>query len=46
MGAIVMTAANDGINHEASDRHEHEKKKRSERHYTPLLSAYAIRDGH
>jgi hypothetical protein len=46
MGAIVMTATNDGIDHEASYRHEHEKKKRSERHYIPLLSAYAIRSDH
>jgi hypothetical protein len=45
MGAIV-TAANDRISHEASYRHEHEKKKRSERHYIPLRSEYAIRNGH
>ena len=42
MGAIVMTAANDGKNHEASYGHEHEKKKRSERHYIPL--PFSIRD--
>ena len=46
MGAIVIVAANDGINHEAGYGHEHEKKKGSEGHYIPLLSAYAIRNGH
>jgi hypothetical protein len=45
MGAIVMVAANDGINHETGYRHEHEKKKAWERHYIPLPSAYAIRLG-
>ena len=45
MGAIVMVAANDGINHEAGYGHEHEKKKGSERHYIPLPPAYEIRRG-
>jgi hypothetical protein len=45
MGAIVMVAANEGINHETSYRHEHEKKKAWERHYKPLPPAYAIRRG-
>jgi hypothetical protein len=35
MGAIVMVAANHGINHETGYRREHEKKKASERHYLP-----------
>jgi hypothetical protein len=43
MGAIVIAAANDGINHETSYRDEHEKKKAWERHYIPLCPAYAIR---
>ena len=43
MGAIVMVAANDGINHETGYGHEHEKKKVSERHYIPLAPAYEIR---
>jgi hypothetical protein len=33
MGAIVMVAANDGINHETGYGHEHEKKKALEGHY-------------
>ena len=45
MGAIVMVAANDGINHETGYRHEHEKKKAWERHYIPLPPAYEIRQG-
>ena len=45
MGAIVIVAANDGINHETGNRHEHEKKKAWEEHYIPLLPAYAIRQG-
>jgi hypothetical protein len=43
MGAIVMVAANDGINHETTYGHEHEKKKASARHYIPLPPAYEIR---
>jgi hypothetical protein len=43
MSAIVMVAANEGINHKADYGHEHEKKKGSERHYILLLSVYAIR---
>ena len=43
MGAMVIMAANDGINHETGYRHEHEKKKAWERHYIPLTPAYAIR---
>jgi hypothetical protein len=43
MGAIVMVAANDGINHETGYGHEHEKKNASERHYIPLPPAYEIR---
>jgi hypothetical protein len=42
MGAIVMVAANDGINHETGYEHEHEKKKALERHYIPLPPAYEI----
>ena len=45
MGAIVIVAANDGINHETGYRHEHEKKKAWERHYIPLPPAYEIRRG-
>ena len=43
MGAIVIVAANDGINHETGYRHEHENKKAWERHYIPLPPAYEIR---
>jgi hypothetical protein len=42
MGAIVMMAANGGINHEAGYGHEHDEKKGSERHYIPLPPAYEI----
>ena len=45
MGAIVMVATNDGVNHVTGYGHEHEKKKGSETHYIPLLSAYEIRQG-
>lgn len=45
MGAIVIVAVNDGINHETGYRHEHEKKKAWERHYKPLAPAYEIRRG-
>ena len=45
MGAIVMVAANEGINHETGYGHEHEKKKASERHYIPLPPGYEIREG-
>jgi hypothetical protein len=45
MGAIVIMAANEGINHETGYRHEHEKKKAWEGHYIPLAPAYAIRQG-
>ena len=43
MGAIMMVAANEGINDETGYGHEHEKKKASERHYIPLAPAYEIR---
>jgi hypothetical protein len=42
MGAIVMVAANEGINHETGYGHEHEKKKALERHHIPLPPAYEI----
>jgi hypothetical protein len=42
MGAIVMVAANEGINHETGYGHEHEKQSALERHYIPASSS--IRD--
>ena len=43
MDAIVMVAANDGINHETGYGYEHEKKKASKSHYMPLALSYEIR---
>src|SRR6266576_2104603 len=43
MAAIVMLAANDGINRETGYGQEHEKKDSSERHYAPLPPAYENR---
>jgi hypothetical protein len=43
MGAIVMACANDDINRETGHWHEREKKKPLGGHYTPLTSAYEIR---
>jgi len=45
MGAIVMVATNDGVNHVTGYGHEHEKKKALERHYIPLPPAHEIRRG-
>ena len=45
MGAIMMVAANDGINRETGYGHEREKKNQLERHYIPLPPAYEIRQG-
>jgi hypothetical protein len=40
---MVMACANDGKNRETGHRHEREKKKSLGGHYTPLSSAYEIR---